>query len=65
MPINKLACLPFRDTWAAPGSDMHKALSEGNKTKAKEIYERDQREQAEQTRLREMRSKERERLQQS
>jgi dihydrodipicolinate synthase/N-acetylneuraminate lyase len=40
MPINHKACLPYKDTWAAPNSDLYRALDEKDFEKAKRIYER-------------------------
>ena len=39
MPINHEVCLPFKDVWAAPGSQMYEALKEKDFEKAKRIYE--------------------------
>lgn len=39
MPINHAKCLQFRDTWAAPGSDLYAALEAGDQQKAKQIYD--------------------------
>jgi hypothetical protein len=39
MPINTKACKPFKDTWAAPGSQLHAALEDGDRKKAAAIYD--------------------------
>lgn len=36
--MNTAKCKRFRDTWAAPGSQLHAALEEGAKAKASAIY---------------------------
>lgn len=46
MPINKTKCLPFKDTWAAEGTELHTALLEKNGHKAYMIYERCEKERA-------------------
>ncbi|QRE00496.1 hypothetical protein [Burkholderia phage BCSR129] len=38
MPINKARCIRYKDTWAAPGSALHQALTDGNKKAAEKIY---------------------------
>jgi len=38
MPINRQRCIRFKDTWAAPGSALHAALTDGDKPKAIRIY---------------------------
>ncbi len=40
MPINHKVCLPFKDTWAAKGSELYEALEAKDFVKAKAIYDR-------------------------
>ncbi|WVR18156.1 hypothetical protein JXVLWARM_CDS_0105 [Burkholderia phage Bm1] len=46
MPINKDRCIRIKDTWAAPGSDLHRALTDGDRKKAIEIYNQCERDRA-------------------
>lgn len=39
MPINHEACLPFKDVWAAKGSELYAALEAKDFEKAKRLYE--------------------------
>lgn len=39
MPINYEKCIRYKDTWAAPGSALHAALTDGDEKKAKSIYD--------------------------
>jgi uncharacterized protein (DUF1778 family) len=39
MPINHAKCLRYKDTWAAPGSQLYEALENGDKAKAEAIYQ--------------------------
>jgi hypothetical protein len=38
MPVNHEKCKRFKDTWAAPGSQLYGALEDGDKRKAAEVY---------------------------
>lgn len=39
MPINHEICLPYKDLWAAPGSELYAALEAKDFEKAKRLYE--------------------------
>lgn len=43
MPINHSVCLKYKDTWAAPNSDLYKALEEKNFELAEKLYQRGER----------------------
>lgn len=38
MPVNNEMCKRFKDTWAAPGSQLYAALEDGDRKKADAIY---------------------------
>lgn len=38
MPVNHKKCRRYRDTWAAPGSQLFEALEAGDRTRADRIY---------------------------
>jgi hypothetical protein len=39
MPVNHATCKRFKDTWAAPGSQLYAALEDGDRKKAAAIYD--------------------------
>jgi dihydrodipicolinate synthase/N-acetylneuraminate lyase len=39
MSINTDKCKKYKDTWAAPNSDLYKALEAGDRKKAEAIYQ--------------------------
>jgi hypothetical protein len=47
MPVNRKKCLPFKDTWAAPNSELYAALELKDNQKAAMIYERCEKERQE------------------
>jgi hypothetical protein len=38
MPVNHAVCKRFKDTWAAPGSQLYAALEDDDRKKASAIY---------------------------